>query len=248
MKIVVVGGTGLSGARVVAGLGRGGCDVVAASSRTGVDTMTARGLAGVLAGASVVVDTTGPSNFEDAEVMRFFTTSTRNLLRAEAAAGVSHHVVLSIVGVDGVPDSGYYRAKVAQEKLVEAGPVPYTIVRATQFFEFVRGIADAATRDDMVHLPPALVQPIAVADVALGIAQAVDAEPSGQTIDIAGPEQIRLDDLVRRLLAVDNDHRPVVTDRAAPYFGAVLGERSLLPGPAATLFDTRFEDWLAMQS
>jgi uncharacterized protein YbjT (DUF2867 family) len=246
MKIVVVGGTGLSGARVVARLADDGHDVAAVSTRTGVDTITGDGLAEALEGASVVVDTTGPADFEDAAVMRFFTTSTANLLAAEAAAGVSHHVVLSIVGVDGVPDSGYYRAKVAQEQLVENGSVPYTIVRATQFFEFIRGIADAATRDDTARLPPALVQPIAVDDVAVGIARAVADRPGRRTVDLAGPEQFRLDELVRRVLRFDKDDRAVVTDPKAPYFGAVLGERSLLPGPTATVFTTRFETWLTM--
>jgi uncharacterized protein YbjT (DUF2867 family) len=248
MKIVVVGGTGLSGARVAARLEGDGHEVVAASTRTGVDTMTGEGLGEALADAAVVVDATGPANFDDAEVMRFFTTSTANLLAAEIAAGVRHHVVLSIVGVDGVPDSGYYRAKVAQEDLVRSGSVPYSIVRATQFFEFIRGIADAATRGDAVHLPPAKVQPIAVDDVAAGLAGVAVGTPIGGTVDLAGPEQFRLDELVRLVLEADNDRRTVVTDPMARYFGAALSERSLLPGPGATLFTTTVESWLAEPS
>jgi uncharacterized protein YbjT (DUF2867 family) len=246
MKIVVVGGTGLIGGKVVTRLRGSGHEVVAASPKSGVNTITGDGVASALANAQAVVDVTNSPSFEDAAVMDFFTTSTRNLLTAEADAGVTHHVALSIVGIDRLPSSGYFRAKVAQEALIKESSVPYTIVRATQFFEFLAGIADAATQGDTVRLAPALIQPMAADDVADALSE-VAAEPAANgTIEVAGPQPFPLDDLARTLLNERQDPRTVISDPDAPYFGARLDERSLIPDDGrARLAKTRFEEWLS---
>lgn len=245
MKIVVVGGTGLVGSKVVRILRERGHDVVAAAPNTGVDTITREGLAQALDGAAVVVDVANAPVWEDAAVLDFFVTSGRNLLAAGRAAGVRHHVALSIVGSERLPDNGYFRAKVAQEDLIKASSIPYTIVRATQFFEFVPGIAEAAASDGELRLPPALIQPIASDDVAAAVAEAALAAPADGTIEIGGPEALPMDDLVRRLLRARRDPRAVVPDVHARYFGAVLDDRSLTTGPGARLGTRRFDDWLA---
>ncbi|BCJ76232.1 LysR family transcriptional regulator [Catellatospora sp. IY07-71] len=245
MKIVIIGGTGLIGTKVGRLLQAGGHQVVAAAPSTGVNTLTGEGLADALDGADVVVDVSNSPSFENDAVLSFFETSTRNLLAAESAAGVGHHVALSIVGADRIPDSGYMRAKVAQEHLIEAGPVPYTIVRATQFIEFVAAIADGATQGDGVHLPPALMQPIASDDVAAALADAAVERPVGGTYDIAGPERFGQDEFVRRYLAAEQDGRQVVTDPQARYFGALLAETSLVPLGDARLGKISMADWLA---
>ena len=245
MKIVVVGGTGLVGSKVVRILRERGHDVVAAAPNTGVDTITREGLAQALDGAAVVVDVANAPVWEDAAVLDFFVTSGRNLLAAGRAAGVRHHVALSIVGSERLPDNGYFRAKVAQEDLIKASSIPYTIVRATQFFEFVPGIAEAAASDGELRLPPALIQPIASDDVAAAVAEAALAAPADGTIEIGGPEALPMDDLVRRLLRARRAPRAVVPDVHARYFGAVLDDRSLTTGPGARLGTRRFDDWLA---
>ena len=245
MKIVVVGGTGLVGSKVVRILRERGHDVVAAAPNTGVDTITREGLAQALDGAAVVVDVANAPLWEDAAVLDFFVTSGRNLLAAGRAAGVRHHVALSIVGSERLPDNGYFRAKVAQEDLIKASSIPYTIVRATQFFEFVPGIAEAAASDGELRLPPALIQPIASDDVAAAVAEAALAAPADGTIEIGGPEALPMDDLVRRLLRARRDPRAVVPDVHARYFGSVLDDRSLTTGPGARLGTRRFDDWLA---
>ena len=245
MKIVVVGGTGLVGSKVVRILRERGHDVVAAAPNTGVDTITREGLAQALDGAAVVVDVANAPLWEDAAVLDFFVTSGRNLLAAGPAAGVRHHVALSIVGSERLPDNGYFRAKVAQEDLIKASSIPYTIVRATQFFEFVPGIAEAAASDGELRLPPALIQPIASDDVAAAVAEAALAAPADGTIEIGGPEALPRDDLVRRLLRARRAPRAVVPDVHARYFGAVLDDRSLTTGPGARLGTRRFDDWLA---
>jgi uncharacterized protein YbjT (DUF2867 family) len=245
MKLVVIGGSGLIGSKVVAKLRAEGHEAVPAAPNTGVNTLTGEGLPDALEGASVVVDVANSPSFEDAAVLDFFETSTRNLLDAEAAAGVGHHVALSIVGTDGLPESGYMRAKVAQEKLIEGSAIPFSIVHATQFFEFVGRIADGATDGDTVRLPPVLFQPIAADDVAAAVAKVAVGEPVNGNIEVAGPEQFRFDELVRRALAARDDPRQVVADPEARYFGAKLSERSLVPGEGARLAETRFEDWLA---
>ena len=245
MKIVVVGGTGLVGSKVVRILRERGHDVVAAAPNTGVDTITREGLAQALDGAAVVVDVANAPLWEDAAVLDFFVTSGRNLLAAGRAAGVRHHVALSIVGSERLPDNGYFRAKVAQEDLIKASSIPYTIVRATQFFEVVPGLAEAAASDGELRLPPALIQPIASDDVAAAVAEAALAAPADGTIEIGGPEALPMDDLVRRLLRARRDPRAVVPDVHARYFGAVLDDRSLTTGPGARLGTRRFDDWLA---
>jgi uncharacterized protein YbjT (DUF2867 family) len=217
---------------------------VPASPASGVDVLTGAGLADVLKGAQVVVDVTNSPSFEDAAVLNFFQTSARNLLPAEAAAGVGHHVALSVVGADRSPDSGYMRAKVAQEKAIKAATVPYTIVRATQFFEFVGGIADASTEGKTVRLPPALMQPIAADDVAAALADISVGRPLNGTIELAGPEGIRMDELARRFLSEKRDPREVSTDVHARYYGAQVDDRSLTPGKDPRIGPTRFEDWL----
>ncbi|HEY1378067.1 MAG TPA: SDR family oxidoreductase [Gemmataceae bacterium] len=244
MKIVVIGGSGLIGKRVVADLRRRGHEVVAASPSTGVNTVTGEGLAQAVAGARVVVDVANAPSWEDSAVLAFFETSGRNLLAAEAAAGVGHHVALSVVGTDRLLASGYFRAKMAQENLIKASPIPYTIVRATQFFEFVGGIAQAATEGPTVRVPPALMQPIAADDVAAVVADVALAEPLNGTFDLAGPEPIRQDELVRRFLKATGDARTVVTDPRALYYGLTVNDQSLTPGDHPRLGPTRFGDWL----
>jgi uncharacterized protein YbjT (DUF2867 family) len=244
MKIVVIGGTGLIGSKIVALLTESGHEAVAASPRLGINTITGEGLAEALTGASVVVDVSNAPSFEDQAVLEFFQTSTHNLLAAEAAAGVGHHVALSIVGVDRSPDNGYFRAKVAQEELIASGPIPYSIVRATQFFEFIDGIADGATTDSDVHIAPVAFQPIAADDVARAVAGAAVNPPLNGRVDVAGPDQLRFDDVIRRRLRARNDARRVVADPRAPYFGAVPREQSLVPLNGAQFGKIRFEDWL----
>jgi uncharacterized protein YbjT (DUF2867 family) len=244
MKIVVIGGTGLIGSNVVTRLRTQGHEAVPASPRLGINTITGEGLAEALAGASVVVDVSNSPSYEDAAVLAFFQTSTGNLLAAEAEAGVGHHVALSIVGIDRSPDNGYFKAKLAQEQLIEAGPIPYTIVRATQFFEFVDGIADAATTGNEVHMAPVAFQPIAAADVASAVAEVAMNAPLNGRLEIAGPERLRFDDVIRRRLGARNDPRPVIADPQAPYFGSVPTENSLVPLTAAQLGTVRFEEWL----
>ena len=245
MKIVVIGGTGLIGSKVVTKLSERGYDVVAASPNSGVNTLTGQGLAEVLEGASVVVDVSNSASFDDAEVMNFFQTSTRNLIMYEAAAGVGHHVALSVVGCDLLPDSGYFRAKVAQEKLIKESPIPYSIVRATQFFEFMKRIADSATEGNMVRLPSVGFQPLAADDVAKVVAKTAVGSPLNGTVELAGPEQFRFDEFVSRGLSAGNDPRQVIVDEHARYFGTELSERSLVPSDGALLAETRFEDWLS---
>ena len=245
MKIVVIGGSGLIGSKVVAILGKQGHETVAASPKSGVNTLTGAGLAEALDGADVVVDVSNSPSFADADVLEFFETSTRNLLAAEAAPGVRHHVALSVVGADRIPDSGYMRAKVAQEKLIAASGLPWSVVRATQFFEFVPGIVDSATVGDTVHLAPVLIQPMAADDVAAAVAEAAAGTPTNAVVEVGGPEQFRLDELGQATLAARHDPREVVGDPAAPYFGAVLAERSLVPADGARRAETRLEDWRA---
>ena len=245
MKIVVIGGTGLIGSKLVEKLRGHGHDTAAASPDTGVDTLTGEGLAEALEGAQVVVDVANAPAWDDVAVLDFFRTSSRNLLAAEQAAGVSHHVALSIVGTDRLPESGYLRAKVAQEEAVKAAGVPYTIVRATQFFEFIARLADSCTDGKTVRLPPALVQPEAADDVASTLADVAVGAPLNDTIELAGPEAFRLDDLARRVLSASDDPRQVTTDVHARYFGAELDDWSLTPGGNARIASTRFEDWLA---
>jgi uncharacterized protein YbjT (DUF2867 family) len=244
MKIVVIGGSGLIGSKVVALLAAGGHEAIAASPASGVDTLSGQGLDDVLDRASVVVDVSNSPSFEDSAVMSFFTTSTRNLLAAEAAAGVRHHVALSVVGSRRMTDSGYMRAKAAQEDLIEGGPIPWSIVHATQFFEFLAGIGQGATVDGIARLAPVLIQPIAADDVAETVARTAVEAPTRTTVEVAGPEQFRLDELVERVLRARGDDRQVVPDPGARYFGTVLGERSLLPDDGARQGGTRFEDWL----
>src|SRR5262250_2829360 len=230
MKIVVIGGSGLIGKKVVTNLRQHGQEVVAASPSSGVNTVTGEGLAQALTGAQVVVDVANAPSWEDNAVLAFFETSGRNLLAAEAAAGVGHHVALSVVGTDRLLASGYFRAKVAQENLIKASPIPYTIVRATQFFEFVGGIAQSVTEGQTVRLPSALMQPIASDDVAAILADIAAGEPLNGMLEIAGPEPIRMDELVRRYLAVTHDARTVITDPNARYYGIEVNDQSLTPG------------------
>ena len=245
MKIVVIGGTGLVGSKVVARLGGLGHEAVPASPDTGVNTLTGEGLAEVLAGAQVAVDVSNAPNWEDDPVMQFFQTSTRNLLAAEATAGVGHHVALSVVGTDRLTESGYFRAKLAQEKLIEASSIPYSIVHATQFFEFVKNIADDATDGNLVRLPPALIRPMASDDVASEVARVAVGPPANGIVEVAGPEQFRIDELIRGMLKASNDPREVVADPHASYFGITPSERTLIPGPDARITTTRFDAWSA---
>ena len=245
MKIVVIGGSGLIGSKLVKKLGEHGQEAVAASPNSGVNTLTGEGLAEVLQGASVVVDVSNSPSFEETAVMNFFTTSTRNLLQYEAAAGVRHHVALSVVGTERLSESGYFRAKIAQEKLIKESGIPYSIVHATQFFEFVKSIADAATDGTTVRLAPALVQPMAADDVAKAVGRIAVGTPVNGIVEVAGPQQFRLDEVIRQGLRARNDPRTVVADQQARYFGAELGERTLLPGNDARLGEIRFEDWLS---
>lgn len=244
MKIVVIGGSGLIGTKLVNNLREHGHEAVAASPDSGVDTLTGKGLAEALTGAQVVVDVSNSPSFEDAAVLKFFETSTRNLLSAEAAAGVRHHVALSVVGADRIPDSGYMRAKIAQEKLIKAAAVPYTILRATQFFEFIGRIADGSTDGNTVRLSPALMQPVAADDVAAELARVALGAPVGGIVELAGPEPIRLDELARRLLSAKHDARQVTADVHARYFGAEVNDQSLTPGDNPRVGPTRFDEWL----
>jgi uncharacterized protein YbjT (DUF2867 family) len=244
MKIVVIGGSGLIGSKLVTKLREHGHEAVAASPNSGVNTITGEGLAEALKGASVVVDVSNSPSWEDSAVLKFFETSTRNLLTYEAAAGVGHHVALSVVGTDRLLESGYFRAKIAQENLIKGSSAPYSIVRATQFFEFLKGLADISLVGDKVHLAPVLFQPMAADDVARGVAKIAVGPPVNGTVEIGGPEQFRLDELVRRRLATLKDPREVIADPRARYAGAELGERTLVPGKDARLGETRIETWL----
>src|SRR5947208_7814284 len=245
MKIVIVGGTGLIGTKLVNLLHSRGHEVIPASPSLGINSITGEGLTEALTGAQVVVDVTNSPSFEDKAVLEFFETSTGNVLAAEAKTGVDHHVALSIVGSERLPASGYLRAKVAQEKLIKASPIPYTIVRATQFFEFVGRIADEATSGQTVHLPSVLFQPIFSDDLAANLAKIALAKPLNGTIEIAGPDAVPFDELVRQYLAAQNDSRTVVTEEQARYFGTTLEKRSLVPGEHALLGSCHFADWLS---
>jgi uncharacterized protein YbjT (DUF2867 family) len=244
LKIVVIGGSGLIGSKLVKQLREQGHEAVAASRDSGVNTLTGEGLAEALRGASVVVDVSNSPSFEDAAVLKFFETSTRNLLAAEAEARVGHHVALSVVGTARLSESGYFRAKIAQERMIKQSSIPYSIVHATQFFEFVKSIADAATDGDKVRLAPVLIRPMAADDVASAVGRIAVGAPINGTVEVAGPEQFRLDELIRRSLSAHNDPREVVADPQARYFGAKLSERTLVPDDDARLGETRFEDWL----
>jgi len=244
MKIVVIGGTGLIGSRVVNKLREQGHEAVPAAPNTGINTITGEGLAAALKNASAVVDVSNSPSWEDAAVLNFFKTSTHNLLTAEAAAGVGHHVALSVVGTQRLSQSGYFRAKIAQEKLITESSIPYTIVQATQFFEFLKGLADISMVGDKVHLPDVLFQPMAADDVASAVARVAVGQPVNGTVEIGGPEQFRVDELVRRRLESLNDPRQVVADSNALYSGAKLGEKTLVPGSNARLGETRFETWV----
>jgi uncharacterized protein YbjT (DUF2867 family) len=245
MKIVVIGGTGLIGSRLVKRLGEHGHQALAASPNTGVNSITGEGLADALKGASAVVDVTNSPSWEDAAVLKFFETSTRNLLAYGKAAEVKHHVALSVVGTDRLLEGGFFRAKLAQENLIQASSNPYTIVRATQFFEFVKAIADVSTDGNQVRLPSVLIQPMAADDVANELAKVVTSSPMNRTIEIGGPEKFHLDELARRALAALHDPRTVISDPHARYYGIQVSERSLVPDDDARLGETRFEDWLA---
>jgi len=246
-RIVVVGGTGLIGSQVVAMLKADGYEAVPASPDTGVNTLTGEGLAEVLEGALVVVDVSNSPSFDDEAVMKFFTTSTGNILRHETAAGVKHHVALSIVGIEHMPQVGYYRAKVAQESLIRNWSIPYTIVHATQFFEFAKGIADSSAEGDVVRLPPILIQPIAAHDVARAVAEAAESAPLNGIVEVAGPDVLRLEEFVQNGLDVRSDTRKIVTDAEALFFGGILPERALLPGKDARFSELSFDNWLADQ-
>jgi uncharacterized protein YbjT (DUF2867 family) len=244
MKIVVIGGTGLIGSKLVKKLREHGHQAMPASPESGVNTLTGEGLAETIEGAAVVVDVSNSPSFEDAAVLNFFKTSTRNVLDAEAAAGVGHHVALSVVGTERLSESGYFRAKMAQEKLIKESSIPYSIVHATQFFEFITSLATAATDGNTVRLAPVLIQPMAAEDVASAVARISVGSPVNGIVEVAGPEQFRLDELIRRALSARHDPRDVITDPNARYFGARLGEQTLLPGDDANIAETRFEDWL----
>ena len=246
MKIVVIGGTGLIGSKLVTKLRADGHDPLAASPDTGVDIITGKGLAEALAGAQVVVDVSNAPVWDDAAVMDFFQTSARNILAAETAAGTGHHVALSVVGTERLQGSGYFRAKLAQEEAITAAAIPSTILRATQFFEFIGRIADSSTHDGTVPLPPLYFQPEAADDVAAALADIAEGAPVNGTVELAGPERFRLDELVRRFLNATNDPRHVVTDVHAPYYGLeVTDERVLIPGDNSRIGATRFADWLS---
>src|SRR5687768_3173323 len=244
MKVVIIGGSGLIGSKLVARLREQGHEAVAASPDSGVNTLTGEGLAEVLEGAAVVVDVSNSPSFEDAAVLEFFETSTSNLLAAEAAAGAGHHVALSVVGTERLSESGYFRAKIAQERLIRSSSIPYSIVHATQFFEFVKSIAAVATDGNTVRLAPVLIQPMAADDVARAVGEVAVGSPVNGIVEVAGPEQFRLDELIRRGLSAQDDPREVIADPDARYFGARLSERMLVPGDDARLGETRFEDWL----
>ena len=246
MKIIVIGGSGLIGKKLVSRLRERGHEAVAASPSSGVNAITGEGLAAVLVGAKVVVDVTNSPSFEDAAVLEFFEKSSRNLLAAAAIAGVGHHVALSIVGAASIPDSGYMRAKIAQEKLIESAGVPYTILRATQFFEFMGAIVQSATDGQTVRLPSALMQPVMSDDVATALVDITLGEPVNGIVELAGPDRIRFDELIRRFLSANQDERQVVTDTHARYFGAKLDDHSLIPGDNSRIGPTHFEDWLSI--
>ena len=244
MKTVVIGGSGLIGKKLVNNLQQSGQEVVAASPSSGVNTITGEGLAQAFTGAQVVVDVSNAPSWEDKAVLEFFETSARNLSTAEAAAGVRHHIALSVVGTERLLTSGYFRAKMAQENLIKGSGVPYTIVRATQFFEFIGGVAQFSTVGQTVHLPPALWQPMAADDVASGLAEIALEPPVNGMIEVAGPERAGLDELVGRFLAATKDPRQVITDADALYYGVALNDRSLTPGVDPRIGATFFEDWL----
>jgi uncharacterized protein YbjT (DUF2867 family) len=245
MKLVIIGGTGLIGSKLVSRLRARGDEAVAAAPNTGVNTLTGEGLGQALQGASVVVDVSNSPSFEERAVMEFFTTSTRNLLEYASAAGVKHYVALSVVGTERIPDSPYLRAKNAQEALIKAGGIPYSIVHATQFFEFVTRIADEASDGTTIRLPPVLIQPMAADDVAEAVARVATGAPVNGTVEVAGPQRFAFDEFVRQGLAGRHDPRAIVVDAHARYFGAELGERSLIPADTnARLGDIRFQDWL----
>jgi uncharacterized protein YbjT (DUF2867 family) len=245
MKIVVIGGSGLIGSKLVRKLREHGHQVVPASPDSGVNTLTGKGLVEALADAAVVVDVSNSPSFEDAAVLKFFETSTGNLLDAEAAAGVVHHVALSVVGTERLSESGYFRAKIAQEKLIRRSSIPYSIIHATQFFEFIKRIADDATDGNTVRLAPVLIQPMAAEDVSSAVGRISVGSPVNGIVEVAGPQQFRLDELIRRVLSERDDPREVITDPHARYFGAELGERTLVPSDDARLAETRFDDWLS---
>ncbi|MDO0930507.1 SDR family oxidoreductase [Streptomyces sp. DG2A-72] len=247
MKVVVIGGTGLIGSQLVEKLNEHGHEAVPAAPNTGVNTLTGEGLAEVLQGASVVVDVSNSPSFEDEPVMEFFRTSTTNLLKAEAEAGVTHHVALSVVGTERLQESGYFRAKQVQEELIKASGIPYSIVHATQFFEFMKGIAAMSTEGDTVRLAPVKIQPIYSGDVAAAVGRTAVGTPLNGLVEVAGPDTFQLDELIRKALAAKQDPRTVVTDPHAPYSGAEVKETTLLPGPDARIAETRFADWLAQQ-
>jgi len=244
MKIIIIGGTGLIGTKLVNKLREQGHEVVAASPSRGINSVTGEGLAAALAGAQAVVDVANSPSWEDQAVLEFFETSTRNLLAAEAVAGVRHHIALSVVGTERLLASGFFRAKMAQEKLIQASPIPYTIVRATQFSEFVGSIANSATDGQTVRLPSALLQPIVSDDVAAALASVAVAEPLNRMVELAGPEAIPLDEVVRQFLKANRDPRTVITDEQAKYFGIPLKHRSLVPDGNPRLGATHFADWL----
>jgi uncharacterized protein YbjT (DUF2867 family) len=248
MKIVVIGGSGLIGSRLVPKLREHGHEAIAASPNSGVNTLTGEGLAEVLKGASVVVDVSNAPSWDDAAVMNFFETATRNLLTYEASAGVGHHVALSVVGTDRLSESGYFRAKIVQEKLIKSSTIPYSIVQATQFFEFLKQLADISFDGNKVRLPDALFQPMAADDVASALRRIAGGPPLNATVEIGGPEAFRLDELVRRRLTPLNDSREVIADPNARYSGAKLDERTLVPGSNARLGETRFETWLTQST
>jgi uncharacterized protein YbjT (DUF2867 family) len=248
MKIVVIGGTGLIGSRLVNKLKQQAHEVVAASPKLGVNSVTGDGLANALQGASVVVDVTNSPSWEDAAVLEFFETSTRNLLAYEPAAGVEHHIALSVVGTEHLLESGFFRAKLAQENLIKASSVPYTIVRATQFFEFVKQIVDYSTQGNEVRMPPALIQPMAANDVANAVAEIATNPPVNGMVEIAGPEQFRLADLARHFLAAHHDPREAISDPHGRYYGIEVSERALVPDNGAWLGETRFETWLTQSA
>lgn len=245
MKIVVIGGTGLIGKKVVQNLRQQGHEVVAASPSSGVNALTGEGLSAALSGAQVVVDVANSPSFQDEAVMEFFEKSGRNLLAAEANAGVKHHVALSVVGTDRLQASGYFRAKLVQEDLIKKSSIPYTIVRATQFFEFVGAIAQSGADGQTIRLPPAMMQPIVSDDVAAAVADVATSQPLNATIEIAGPDAIRMDDLARQFMQANGDSRQVITDSQATYFGTPVDDRSLTPGDKPRLGPTRFADWLS---
>ena len=248
MKIVVIGGTGLIGSKLVNNLRAHGHEAVPAAPDTGVNTLTGEGLTEALEGAAVVVGVSNSPSFEDAAALEFFETSTRNILEAEAAAGVRYHVALSIVGTERLAESGYIRAKIAQEQLIKDSSIPYTIVHATQFFEFATRIADEASDGDTVRVPPVLIQPMAADDVAAAVCNVTLAAPLNNTTEVAGPAPLRFEDFVRQGLRAVGDQRVVVADPQARYYGAQLSERTLLPGDGAQLAATRFDDWLSQQA